>query len=53
MPIETFYNYLKGGMILKTYKIAIIGATGLVGRSVIQVLEEKKLPIETFRIICF
>ena len=29
-------------------KIAIVGATGLVGRSVIQVLEEKKLPIESY-----
>lgn len=33
---------------MKKYKIAIIGATGLVGRSVIQVLKEKKLPIETY-----
>lgn len=35
-------------MILKKFKIAIVGATGLVGRSVIQVLEEKNLPIETY-----
>lgn len=33
---------------MKKFKIAIVGATGLVGRSVIQVLEEKKLPIETY-----
>jgi len=33
---------------LKKYKIAIVGATGLVGRSVIKVLEEKKLPIENY-----
>lgn len=33
---------------MKKFKVAIIGATGLVGRSVIQVLEEKKLPIETY-----
>lgn len=33
---------------MKKYKVAIVGATGLVGRSVIKVLEEKKLPIETY-----
>ena len=33
---------------MKKFKIAIVGATGLVGRSVIKVLEEKKLPIETY-----
>ena len=35
-------------MILKKFKVAIVGATGLVGRSILQVLEEKKLPIESF-----
>lgn len=33
---------------MKKFKIAIVGATGLVGRSVIQILEEKNLPIETY-----
>ena len=33
---------------MKRYKVAIVGATGLVGRSIIQVLEEKNLPIETY-----
>lgn len=33
---------------MKNFKVAIVGATGLVGRSVLQVLEEKKLPIETY-----
>lgn len=33
---------------MKNFKIAIVGATGLVGRAVLQVLEEKKLPIETY-----
>lgn len=33
---------------MKKFKIAIVGATGLVGKSVIQVLEEKNLPIETY-----
>ncbi len=31
---------------MKEYKLAIVGATGLVGRTVIKVLEEKKLPIK-------
>lgn len=35
---------------MKKFKIAIVGATGLVGRSILQVLEEKKLPIETYEL---
>lgn len=33
---------------MKKFKVAIVGATGLVGRSAIQVLEEKNLPIESY-----
>lgn len=33
---------------MKKYKLAIVGATGLVGRTVIKVLEEKKLPIKEY-----
>ena len=33
---------------MKKYKLAIVGATGLVGRTVLKVLEEKKLPIENY-----
>ena len=33
---------------MKKFKLAIIGATGLVGMSVIKVLGEKKLPIESY-----
>lgn len=33
---------------MKKIKLAIVGATGLVGMSVLKVLEEKKLPIETY-----
>lgn len=33
---------------MKNFNIAIVGATGLVGRSVIKVLEEKKLPIKNY-----
>ncbi len=34
----------------KKYKLAIVGATGLVGRTALKVLEEKSLPIEQY---CF
>ena len=33
---------------MKKYKLAIIGATGLVGRTAIKVLEEKNLPIDKY-----
>ena len=33
---------------MKKYKLAIVGATGLVGLSVLKVLEEKNIPIEKY-----
>ena len=36
----------------KTYKVAIVGATGLVGRTVLKVLEEKKLPNIEYKLFC-
>ena len=33
---------------MKKYKLALVGATGLVGRTAIKVLEEKNLPIEEY-----
>lgn len=33
---------------MKTYKLAVVGATGVVGRTVLKVLEEKKLPISEY-----
>lgn len=33
---------------MKKYKLAIVGATGLVGKTVLKVLEEKNLPIENY-----
>lgn len=33
---------------MKKYKLAIVGATGLVGRTVLRVLEERKLPISEY-----
>lgn len=35
---------------MKEYKLAIVGATGLVGRTAIKVLEEKKLPIKEYHL---
>ena len=34
--------------ILKKYKLALVGATGLVGRTAREVLEEKNLPISEY-----
>lgn len=36
---------------MKKYKIAVVGATGLVGMSVLKVLEEKNLPIEKYTLL--
>ena len=33
---------------MKKYKLALVGATGLVGRTAIKVLEEKNLPISEY-----
>ena len=35
---------------MHTYKLAIVGATGLVGRTALKVLEEKKLPISEYEV---
>ena len=32
----------------RKYKLALVGATGLVGRTAIKVLEEKHLPIDEY-----
>lgn len=36
----------------KTYKLAIVGATGLVGRTALKILEEKKLPNFEYKLFC-
>ena len=33
---------------MKNIKLAVVGATGVVGRTVLKVLEEKKLPISEY-----
>ena len=33
---------------MKSYNVAVVGATGLVGRKMTQVLEEHNFPVKTF-----
>ena len=33
---------------MKKYNIAVVGATGMVGRTFLKVLEEKQLPVENY-----
>lgn len=33
---------------MKKYNVAVVGATGMVGRKMLQVLEERKLPVEKY-----
>ncbi len=35
---------------MKTYKLAVVGATGLVGQTVLRVLEEFRLPIREYKL---
>ena len=39
---------MKGCLIMKKYNIAVVGATGMVGRTFLKVLEEKNLPVENY-----
>lgn len=38
---------------MSNIKLAVVGATGLVGQTIIKVLEEKKLPISEYTFFCF
>ena len=33
---------------MKQYRVAVVGATGMVGRKFLQVLEERKLPVSEY-----
>lgn len=37
---------------MRKYKIAVVGATGLVGRAIIDVMQERKLPVEECKLFC-
>lgn len=38
-------------MALKTYNVAVVGATGLVGRTMVRVLEERKFPVRQLTLL--
>ena len=38
---------------MKEYKVAVVGATGMVGRKMLQVLAERKFPVGELIPICF
>ena len=38
---------------MKKYNIAVVGATGMVGRKFLQVLEERKLPVENYYLFAY
>ena len=39
---------MKERLFMNNFKLAVVGATGVVGRAAIKVLEEKKLPISSY-----
>ena len=43
---------MKGFIMDKKYKLAIVGATGLVGRTALKILEEKNLPNFEYKLFC-
>jgi len=45
---STLHRCFKEKKIMKKFNLALVGATGMVGRKVIEVLEERNLPIENF-----
>ena len=36
---------------MKKYNVAVIGATGLVGRKILEILEERKFPIQNLHLL--
>ena len=38
--------------VMKQYRVAVVGATGMVGRKFLQVLEERKLPVSEYFLFC-
>lgn len=40
--------YLRRNVLMKNYKLAVVGATGVVGQKMIEVLNERKLPISEY-----
>ena len=42
---------MEGAIFMKTYTVAILGATGAVGRQMLKVLEERRFPVGTLRLL--
>ena len=42
----------KGVCEMKQYRIAVVGATGMVGRTFLKVLEEFDLPVSKYKLRC-
>lgn len=42
------YQNARRSFMIKNYKVAIVGATGVVGRTAIEILEKKDLPISDY-----
>lgn len=40
-----------GGIIVKKYNVAIVGATGMVGQSLVQVLQERNFPVGDLKLL--
>ena len=45
-----FLNLLTGGLQMKEYNVAVVGATGAVGRMMLKVLEERNFPVKNIRL---
>ena len=50
--MDCYIKYkLMEGIIVKKYNVAIVGATGMVGRTFLKVLEEMQLPVENYYLL--
>lgn len=44
--IKSIYEAFNWGVMMKKYNVAVVGATGLVGRKIVEILEERNFPVE-------
>lgn len=51
VPLKQFMKNLKERKVMKTYNVAILGATGAVGQEMLKVLSEYNFPINTLRLL--
>lgn len=43
---KVYYFIVRGGFYLKKLNVAVVGATGMVGRTILKILEERAFPID-------